>query len=115
MRWILTVRYEFDASHFLPDFEGPCRNLHGHRWTVELEVEVKELDKSGVGIDFGTLKKELESLGLDHTHLNDILPYPPSAENVARYIYQRIKEKGYKVISVRVWETPKYAAKYVED
>jgi len=113
-RWILTVRYEFDAAHRLPDFPGPCRNLHGHRWVVELEVEVSSVDKSGVSIDFGVLKKELESLNLDHTYLNDVLPYPPSAENLARYIYEKIKERGYKVVSVKVWETSKYAAKYME-
>ncbi len=78
-------------------------------------VEVKDLDKSGIGIDFEILKKEIESLNLDHTYLNDLLPYPPSAENIARYIYEKMKNKGYKVLSVRVWETPRYAAKYIED
>ncbi len=114
-KWILTVKYEFDAAHNLPDFEGPCRNLHGHRWVAEVEVEVDKLDKSGVSIDFGIIKRELESLGLDHTYLNEVLPYPPSAENVARYIYERLKEKGYNVVSVKVWETSKYAAKYIGD
>ncbi|NPB02805.1 MAG: 6-carboxytetrahydropterin synthase [Thermotogae bacterium] len=112
--WILTVKYEFDAAHSLPDVEGPCVNLHGHRWVVEANVRFKELGKGGVAMDFKRIKADLHSFGLDHTYLNEVLEDPPSAENVARYFYRRLKSLGYDVVSVRVWETPNYAATYYE-
>lgn len=113
--WILTVRYEFDAAHRLPDIEGPCRNLHGHRWVVEANVRFRGLGKDGVAVDFKKIKADLHSLGLDHTYLNEKMDVPPSAENVARFFYERLKEMGYDVVSVKVWETPNYAATYTEE
>ncbi len=113
--WVLVVRYEFDAAHRLPEVEGPCKNLHGHRWVVEAYVRFKEVDRSGVAMDFKRIKADLHSLGLDHTYLNERMEDPPSAENVAKFFYSKMKEMGYDVAMVKVWETPNYAAIYSED
>jgi len=109
------VRYEFDAAHRLPNVDSPCKNLHGHRWVVEAHVRFSRLDESGIATDFKEIKAKLHSIGLDHTYLNEVLDEPPSAEVVSRYIYRRLKEMGYDVVAVRVWETPNYAATYTEE
>ncbi len=86
-----------------------------------------KLDRCGMLIDFKILKEKLQSVigELDHGYLNEIEPfcggaeaYNPTAENLARHIYQRISDElkgtvhGLKVHSVRVWESPDASACY---
>jgi len=52
MSWILKVREKFQAAHFLKEYKGKCEKIHGHTFYVEVEIEVTELDKTGIGIDF---------------------------------------------------------------
>lgn len=65
--YTLKVKSHFDAAHFLPWHEGKCKNLHGHRWEVEVEIGAKELDENGIVIDFGDIEKLLP----DHQFLNE--------------------------------------------
>ena len=53
-----TVRTEecFDSAHFLAGYDGKCKNIHGHRWRVVLEVSKENLDDGGMVIDFTDLK-----------------------------------------------------------
>lgn len=131
-----TVRTEecFDSAHFLAGYDGKCKNIHGHRWRVVLEVSKENLDDGGMVIDFTDLKHELKNFAdtLDHafiiekgslryeTHkalLEDDfkiveVDFRPTAENFAKYIFDEFKNKGYDVRAVEVYETPKNCARY---
>jgi 6-pyruvoyltetrahydropterin/6-carboxytetrahydropterin synthase len=114
MSWKLRVRDRFSAAHYLREYQGKCEKLHGHTFQVEVEIAVKELDKTGIGIDFTGIKKKLTESLPDHTLLNEVFDFNPSAENLAREIYGRMKE-FYPVTSVTVWESEDAAATYTED
>ncbi|MFO7866881.1 MAG: 6-carboxytetrahydropterin synthase QueD [Candidatus Aminicenantes bacterium] len=114
MSWILKVRDKFQAAHFLKGYQGKCERIHGHTFKVEVEILVKQLDKSGIGIDFTKIKKTLSQILPDHSLLNDIYPFNPSAENLARRFFQELKSR-YPVIRVTVWESDDASATYFED
>ena len=105
----ITVHSHFSGAHRLRYLHGKCEELHGHNWKVEVSVVSNRLSKEGVVIDFGILKQKLEKVlkPLDHTYLND-LPYfsgiEPSSENIAKYIFDRLKRewKGHPGILKKV-------------
>lgn len=88
------VEADFAAAHFLKDYNGKCENLHGHNYKVFAHVKGTELNEGGMLLDFSLLKKVLKSVckELDHTNLNDmeIFMNNPSAERIARYIFNQI-------------------------
>ena len=116
-----TITRSFSAAHVLKDIGGKCEGLHGHNFDVEVSLAAVDLNKEGLLIDFRILKEWTDEIldGLDHKHLND-LPYfkdnNPSAENLARFIYDRIsdkvKMKNIDVSRVTVWESDKARASY---
>lgn len=114
MSWRLRVRDKFQAAHYLKEYKGKCERLHGHTFQVEVEIEVTELDKMGIGFDFTEIKKRLDDVLPDHTNLNDVFPFNPSAENLARHFYGELK-KFYPVRSVTVWESEDASATYSEN
>ena len=59
MSWKLRVRDKFQAAHFLKEYQGKCEKIHGHTFQVEAVFEVKELDRTGIGIDFAEIKAKL--------------------------------------------------------
>ena len=65
----LKTKASFDSAHFLKDYEGKCSNIHGHRWTVEIEVGAETLESDtqnrGMVVDFSNLKKDLREIA-DH-------------------------------------------------
>ena len=91
------VEAEFAAAHFLSHYRGKCENLHGHNYKVRLWVRGNNLDEGGMLADFSLLKKALrEVIGLlDHSNLNDmeIFKNDPSAERIAMFIFEKVKEK----------------------
>ncbi|MEI8013019.1 MAG: 6-carboxytetrahydropterin synthase QueD [Candidatus Omnitrophota bacterium] len=108
----LTVRSEFSSAHFLRDYSGQCRNLHGHTWKVAVTVKGKSLNKIGVMADFVELKAHLQTIiqHLDHTCLNDhkfFMAHNPTTENIARFIYNEYARyvKPLKMVRVQVWES----------
>jgi 6-pyruvoyltetrahydropterin/6-carboxytetrahydropterin synthase len=129
----------FDSAHFLAGYNGKCANIHGHRWTIEAEVRSETLteegEKRGMVIDFGDLKKAVRGLAdsFDHTLIYETgslrektlealseegfklteVPFRPTAENLAQYIYDLLCEKAYAPVSVRVYETPVNSAEYM--
>ncbi|SFG22823.1 6-pyruvoyltetrahydropterin/6-carboxytetrahydropterin synthase [Lachnospiraceae bacterium C7] len=131
-----TVRTEssFDAAHFLARYNGKCRNLHGHRWRVQVEVKGTEL-KDGMVVDFTDIKKELKELcdNLDHSLIIEenslkestlnalrdedfkinIVDFRPTAENFSKYFYDKLKVNN-DVSKVSVYETPNNCATYEE-
>jgi 6-pyruvoyltetrahydropterin/6-carboxytetrahydropterin synthase len=114
MSWTLRVRDHFSAAHYLREYQGKCEKVHGHTFQVEVAIEVHELDKTGLGIDFTDIKQKLASILPDHVLLNDLFEFNPSAENLARRLFQDMK-KYYPVKSVTVWESEDASASYTED
>ena len=95
----LYCKHHFDAAHFLRNYEGKCKNLHGHTWTVEIWIEKKLEPGKDMLMDFVELKKMIDEL--DHQNLNDYM-YNPTAENVVRRFLNRLKEYN---ATVKVWES----------
>ena len=136
----LTTHASFDSAHFLSGYEGKCRNLHGHRWKLEVTVSSENLAREGqirgMIVDFGELKKDVKNLADEFDHCLIIekgtlkektmealteeefkiiqVDFRPTAENFARYFYERMQKAGYKVSLVKVYETPNNMAGYGE-
>src|SRR4030043_1103841 len=114
MSWRLRVKDKFQAAHFLKEYQGKCEKVHGHTFQVEAVIEVAELDRTGIGIDFAEIKAKLAEVLPDHTLLNDVYPFNPSAENLVREFFSRLK-KHLPVIEVTAWESEDACATYSED
>ena len=122
--WRLTVTEGFCASHCLRGYEGPCENLHGHNFGVEVVVEGERLDpKVEYLIDFKKLRGKLREVlaSFDHRHLNEIAPFDvenPSSENLARFIYRALEKaldgEAARLVSVSVSEKEASKATYME-
>ncbi|MBA7692739.1 6-carboxy-5,6,7,8-tetrahydropterin synthase [subsurface metagenome] len=104
--------FSFDAAHFLPNYEGKCRRLHGHTWKLEVEVS-GPVGEDGLVLDFAALKRLVE-VGileiLDHTLLNDTIENP-TCENLLEWIWSRLRQPWglsslLEVEKLRLWETP---------
>lgn len=115
------VEADFAAAHYLQDYHGKCERLHGHNYRVLAHARGNELDAGGMLLDFSILKRALKDVcaELDHTNLNDN-PYfkmNPSAERIAMYIYEKIKNKliDCPLYAVDVYETPTSRARYIEN
>ena len=119
--YTVRVSRQFDSAHFLRNYEGKCANLHGHTWTVIVYVKRPELDSIGISIDFQEVKNALDPLvrEVDHHLFNDFEPFKsqenPSAENIARWFFRRLKSQVPDVHSVEVYETPSSSITYDED
>ncbi len=119
------VAYEttFCATHRLTEDGRPLEPLHGHDWRVEAVAAGDSIDRIGVVVDFELLKKVVGQV-VKAFHYDDINAHPgfagqsPSAEAVARYVFQEVKrgmgEQGSLLRRVRVWEAPGCSATYVE-
>jgi 6-pyruvoyltetrahydropterin/6-carboxytetrahydropterin synthase len=114
MSWTLKVRDRFSAAHFLKEYKGKCEKVHGHTFHVEVAIAVRELDATGIGFDFAEIKKVLAAALPDHALLNDVFPFNPSAENIARHLFVELK-KTFPVRAVTVWESDDASATYAED
>ena len=68
--YLIRVKEPFDAAHFLPWHEGKCKNLHGHRWEVEVVISARELDEHGFVVDFALVKDIIKRVIPDHQPLN---------------------------------------------
>lgn len=115
--YILRKEMKFSAAHQLPKYDGRCANLHGHTWKVEIEIQATGLDKQDFVVDFTIVKKAIDT-PFDHRYLNDVIENP-TAENLARYIYQDLKTaldpEIHKKLSVKVWESDTASIEYTED
>lgn len=88
--YYVTKRLEISGSHSLRlDYESKCSRVHGHNWIVTIHCRARQLDNNGMVADFSKIK-ELIAGQLDHRNLNDVLPFNPTAENIARWIADMI-------------------------
>ena len=109
----VTVEASFSASHQLRLPGGQLEPLHGHDWKIEARFEGPELNDWGVLVDFADVESALVRITRDlHHNLNELKAFAidnPSAENVARYVFDRLQAVdalGDKLVSVRVREAP---------
>jgi 6-pyruvoyltetrahydropterin/6-carboxytetrahydropterin synthase len=120
------VEADFAAAHFLSHYRGKCENLHGHNYRIRLWVRGKGLDEGGMLVDFGVLKELLRDITgeLDHRNLNDndYFQNDPSAERIARYIFEKalggFQGRGLNpalLHAVDVFESPGSMARYEGD
>lgn len=130
--YFLTQEMEFCYGHRLLNYDGKCKNLHGHNGKVEILLGGETLDHRGMLIDFTDVKRLLRTWiddNLDHQTLlhesDPLLPLlqehgqpiyvmdtNPTAENIARLIYEQAIELGLPVREVRLWETAKSSSIY---
>jgi 6-pyruvoyltetrahydropterin/6-carboxytetrahydropterin synthase len=128
----VTREIDFCYGHRLLDYEGKCQYLHGHNGRAVITVESSTLDVRGMVFDFSEIKRvvsrwiddnldhrmilrrddparaALEKLG-EPVYLVDV---NPTAENIARLIFDYAKSQGIPVVEVRLWETPHCFATY---
>lgn len=115
----ISKTFSFSASHQLDRLpaDHPCARLHGHNYQVEIILKYHGLNFAGFVLDYGELaplKKHLDQT-YDHRHLNDVMDGNPTAENLAKEIYQFCKLQWPQFIyKIRVSETPKTWAEYYE-
>src|SRR6202047_594357 len=119
----VSVDETFAAAHNLRGYKGKCENLHGHNYKVRVTLSGQEVDSVGLLYDFVHLKQVIQTVirSLDHKYLNELPPFDvlnPSAENIARYIYDQAAKQlhqapnGAEVSSITVWESDVTAATY---
>ena len=139
--YYLTAEASFDSAHFLYGHGGKCANLHGHRWRMVVKIKGDTLwdegEQKGMLIDFSDFKKEVHRLAdsLDHRLIVErgtlrlqtldaleeegfevlIVPVRPTAENMAKYLYDSMVEMAFPVASVTVYESPDNCAIYEDD
>jgi 6-pyruvoyltetrahydropterin/6-carboxytetrahydropterin synthase len=136
--YYITTEASFDAAHFLKNYKGKCRNIHGHRWKILVRIKTSTLledtQNEGMVTDFKDLKKDLSEIAdrFDHTFIyekDSLKPellkllkeegfamsevdFRPTAENFSRFIYEEMQKKGYQLAEATVYETPKNCASY---
>lgn len=115
----LKTQMYFSAAHHLLNYDGACENQHGHNWLVEAFVIGDKLDKSNILIDYKVLKSELKAVldYLDHEDINELPEFKgvsPSSETIAKFIYDKLKQKIAIISKVSVWETSNSCASYFE-
>lgn len=102
----------FSAAHRLPQYDGPCHDLHGHTWKAVFVIE-GPVQPDGMVCDFKTVKKLLDSHLPDHQFLNDLLENP-TAENLAQHLFDKIAPelaaKNLTLKTVEIWESDNAAA-----
>lgn len=132
MGYSVTKRIEFCYGHRLLNYDGVCRHLHGHNAMVELDIAAETLDALNMVVDFSEVKRLVKSWidqELDHKMIlrNDdplvpvlqaqgepvvLIDSNPTAERLARLIYEQARAMGFNVTEVRFWETPSSCATY---
>lgn len=117
MRVCLTRDFTFEAAHLLPRAPDghKCRRLHGHSFRVEFTVEGEVDPDTGWFLDYGIMKEQVEPIRvqLDHRYLNEVAGLGnPTSENLARWIWERLKPGLPFLVRVTVHETCEARCEY---
>jgi 6-pyruvoyltetrahydropterin/6-carboxytetrahydropterin synthase len=108
----LKKTFEISAAHYLTlDYPSKCTELHGHNWLITVYLRARELNPSGMIMDFSQIKQKISDK-LDHKILNDVLDFNPTAENLSRYICDEFTPFCYRV---DVQESEGNTASYIKD
>jgi len=130
----VTKEIYFCYGHRLLHYEGACKHLHGHNGKVVVEINAQALDRRGMVVDFKDISKIVKQWineTLDHTmllHKDDpllpvlkernerhfVMDVNPTAESIAKLIYDNARAKKLPVASVTLWETDTSFATYRE-
>jgi 6-pyruvoyltetrahydropterin/6-carboxytetrahydropterin synthase len=117
----VAVRDHIASAHQLHGYDGPCKDMHGHTWKVEMVVCGNTLNGVGLLADFKVLKATLKQVlaPLDHVVLNDLPAFKdlnPSTENLARYIFHALSAHTapFRLKHVQVWESDTASVIYYE-
>ncbi len=115
----ISKQFSFSASHILEglSLEHPCSRMHGHNYVVTVHLKSEQLNEVGFVKDYRELdniKKYIDDT-LDHRHLNDVFNFNPTAENIAKHLYDIFKIEVPQLYAVEVCETPKTSAIYEAD
>lgn len=95
--YYVSKRMEVAFAHRLAlSYESPCSSLHGHNAIVTVYCCSETLDEAGMVVDFKQIK-QLVAGELDHAYINERLDFNPTAENLARWICERVP-RCYKVV-----------------
>ncbi len=128
----VTREISFCYGHRLLNYDGKCRHLHGHNGRAIISLEAPRLDEKGMLVDFAEIKRHVQRWideNLDHNLLlsreDPLLPVlqergervfvmdvNPTAENIARLIFERAHAQGLPVVEVVLWETDSCNASY---
>jgi 6-pyruvoyltetrahydropterin/6-carboxytetrahydropterin synthase len=128
----VTREIDFCYGHRLLDYDGKCRHLHGHNGRAVIVVQSPKLDVRGMVLDFNDIKRVVSQWiddNLDHRMLlrrDDpavpilqklgeplyLLDVNPTAENIAKLIFDFTAQQGFPVVETRLWETPRCFATY---
>ena len=130
--YTVTKQIHFCYGHRLLNYDGKCRWLHGHNGLVEITLAAEKLDERGMVYDFTIIKQVVQAWideHLDHKMILNradplvstlqehgdplyLLDENPTAEAIARLIYEEAARQGFPVVEVRLWETPTSWAAY---
>jgi len=122
----------FSYGHRLLKYEGKCRHLHGHNGRLEIHMRADSLDGRGMVVDFSEIKSKVAQWvedELDHKMLlckDDpalprlremgepvfVMDENPTAENIAKLVFEHTRKQGLPVLTVRLWETVTSSATY---
>ena len=128
----ITRELQFCYGHRLLNYDGKCRHLHGHNGRAGIELEAPGLDRLGMVVDFSQVKRIVGGWidsTLDHKmilHRDDpalpdllkqnepvfVVDVNPTAENIAKLIFDYVKSQGFPVVAVTLWETENSHATY---
>jgi 6-pyruvoyltetrahydropterin/6-carboxytetrahydropterin synthase len=123
---------DFCYGHRLLNYAGKCRHLHGHNGRVVITFQAEGLDDQGMVLDFSEIKRTMSRWiddNLDHRMILNrsdpavqklrelgepmyLMDANPTAESIARRIFDVAAEQGFPVVDVRLWETPHCSACY---
>jgi len=114
--YTISKQFAFSASHQLDHLpkDHKCARLHGHNYVVEVMLAAEHLDENGFVVDYGDLDEFKQHIDrfLDHRHLEEVVQFKTTAENLARYFYDWCKARWDQTVAIRVSETPKTWAEY---
>jgi 6-pyruvoyltetrahydropterin/6-carboxytetrahydropterin synthase len=131
----VTREIDFCYGHRLLNYDGKCRFLHGHNGRAVITLEGEKLDHRGMVLDFADIKRSVSTWiddNLDHrmilnradpvvSYLKEmgeplyLIDENPTAENIARLIFDQTRLLGVPIVEVRLWETPRCFATYAAE